>query len=30
MICSIDGQFYMRDMGFVHASRLKLDTKCEV
>jgi len=20
----------MRDMGFVHASRLKLDTKCEV
>jgi pSer/pThr/pTyr-binding forkhead associated (FHA) protein len=30
MICSIDGQYFIRDMGFVHASRLKLDTKCEV
>jgi len=30
MICSIDGQYFIRDLGFVHASRLKLDTKCEV
>ena len=30
MVCSIGGQFYLRDMGFVHNSRVKLDTKCEV
>jgi len=30
MVCSIDGQYYLRDMGFVHNSRVKLDTKCEV
>jgi len=30
MICSMDGRYYIRDLGFVHASRLKLDTKCEV
>jgi hypothetical protein len=30
MICSIGGQYFIRDLGFVHASRLKLDTKCEV
>ena len=30
MICSIDGKFYIRDFGFVHTTRLKLDTKCEV
>jgi hypothetical protein len=30
MICSIDGKFYIRDFGFVHTTRLKLDTRCEV
>jgi len=30
MVCSIGGQFYLRDMGFVHNSRVKLDTRCEV
>jgi hypothetical protein len=30
MVCSINGQFYLRDMGFVHNSRVKLDQKCEV
>jgi hypothetical protein len=30
MVCSINGQYYLRDMGFVHNSRVKLDTKCEV
>lgn len=30
MVCSIKGQFFLRDMGFVHNSRVKLDTKCEV
>ena len=30
MIVSIDGKFYIRDYGFVHTTRLKLDTKCEV
>lgn len=30
MICCVDGKYFIRDMGFVHASRLKLDTKCEV
>lgn len=30
MICQIDGQYYIRDVGFVHASRLKLDTRVEV
>ena len=29
-IVSIDGKFYIRDYGFVHTTRLKLDTKCEV
>jgi len=29
-VCSIDGEFYLRDMGFVHNSRIKLDNKCEV
>ena len=30
MVCSIDGKFYLRDMGFVHNSRVKLDHKCNV
>lgn len=30
MICSIGGKFYIRDFGFVHTTRLKLDTRCEV
>lgn len=30
MICSIDGKFYIRDFGFVHTTRLKLDTRVEV
>lgn len=30
MICSIDGKFYIRDMGFVHTTRMKLDQKCEI
>ena len=30
MICQIDGEFFIRDVGFVHSSRLKLVTKCEV
>ena len=30
MVCCINGQFYLRDMGFVHNSRIKLDNKCEV
>ena len=30
MICSIDGKFYIRDMGFVHTTRIKLDTHCDV
>ena len=30
MVCSIGGQFYLRDMGIVHNSRIKLDNKNEV
>ena len=30
MIVCIDGKYYIRDMGFVHTTRLKLDTACEV
>lgn len=30
MVCVINGNFYLRDMGFVHNSRVKLDEKCEV
>jgi pSer/pThr/pTyr-binding forkhead associated (FHA) protein len=30
MICSIGGRFYIRDMGFVHTTRMKLDTQCKV
>jgi hypothetical protein len=30
MVCCIDGQFYLRDMGFVHNSRVKLDNKVDV
>lgn len=30
MICQIGGEFFIRDVGFVHSSRLKLDTRCEV
>ena len=30
MICQVDGQYFIRDVGFVHASRLKLDTRVEV
>lgn len=30
MVCCIAGQFYLRDMGFVHNSRVKLDSKVEV
>ena len=30
MICSIGGKYYIRDMGFVHTTRMKLDTKSEV
>lgn len=30
MVCSVNGQFFLRDMGFVHNSRVKLDQKCEV
>lgn len=30
MIITIAGKFYIRDMGFVHTTRLKLDTQCEV
>lgn len=30
MVCTIGGEFFLRDMGFVHNSRIKLDTRCEV
>jgi len=30
MVCCIGGQFFLRDMGFVHNSRVKLDNKVEV
>ena len=30
MICSIDGKFYIRDLGIVHTTRLRLDNKLEV
>ena len=30
MILCIGGKYYIRDMGFVHTTRLKLDTQCEV
>jgi hypothetical protein len=30
MVCSIGGRFYIRDMGFVHTTRMKLDTHCKV
>lgn len=30
MVCQVDGNYYVRDVGFVHASRLKLDTRVEV
>jgi len=30
MVCTIGGEFFLRDMGFVHNSRVKLDTRCEV
>jgi len=30
MICIIDGKYYIRDMGFVHTTRMKLDGKSEV
>lgn len=30
VVCCIDGNYYLRDMGFVHNSRVKLDHKCEV
>lgn len=26
MVCSVGGRFYIRDMGFVHTTRMKLDT----
>lgn len=29
-VCCLNGQFYLRDMGFVHNSRVKLDAKVEV
>ena len=29
-VCSINGEFFLRDMGFVHNSRIKLDNQCEV
>jgi len=30
MIISLDGQYYIRDLGFVHTSRIKLDKRSEV
>ena len=30
MIISMDGQYYIRDLGFVHTSRIKLDKRSEV
>ena len=30
LICQIGGQYYIRDVGFVHCSRIKLDTRVEV
>jgi hypothetical protein len=30
MVCTIGGEYFLRDMGFVHKSRVKLDTRCEV
>jgi len=30
MVCVVNGNFFLRDMGFVHNSRIKLDHKCEV
>ena len=30
MIVSINGQYYIRDLGFVHTSRIKLDKRAEV
>lgn len=30
IVCSKNGQYFLRDMGFVHNSRVKLDSRCEV
>jgi hypothetical protein len=30
LICQINGQYFIRDVGFVHCSRIKLDTRVEV
>lgn len=30
MIINIDGQYYIRDLGFVHTSRIKLDKRSEI
>jgi hypothetical protein len=30
IVCSRNGQYFIRDMGFVHNSRVKLDQNCEV
>jgi hypothetical protein len=30
MIISLGGQYYIRDLGFVHTSRIKLDKRSEV
>jgi len=30
MIVCINGQYFIRDMGYVHSSRIKLDKECEV
>jgi hypothetical protein len=30
MIVTIDGKYFIRDLGFVHTSRIKLDKRSEV
>ena len=30
MVCSIGGEYFLRDLGFFHATRMKLDNRSEV